>query len=252
MLKEVFYKVFLNIKRTNPDINIIFSGDFNQLLPVKDRLDDSRYAEKLVLSEICDNNKILLTKCRRSDDELFNLCHPDNINNVKKEMFNNKFTERRICFTHFKRININKTCMDNFINSAISKAKMNKKKVPEPLILKKVDYDPYSQDVKLLKGMPIIGKINIKKLNIYNNEIYTIDDIKDGKVYFKKSGQETNNVNVNDFQKIFRVGFCITTHSSQGNTFNHPYAIHEWNLFDHRMKYVALSRATKREFINII
>ena len=57
-----------------------------------------------------------------------------------------------------------------------------------------------------------------------------------------------------DFQKLFYVAYCITIHRSQGSTFDHPYTIHEWDhpRFDNRLKYVALSRTTKLENINII
>ena len=58
-----------------------------------------------------------------------------------------------------------------------------------------------------------------------------------------------------NFTKSFYMGFCVTTHKSQGSTFNFQYTIHEWSnnkLFNKRAKYVALSRATKKEFINIV
>ena len=55
-----------------------------------------------------------------------------------------------------------------------------------------------------------------------------------------------------EFTKVFNVAFCIPTHRSQGSTFNNPYTIHEFQKFDDRLKYVALSRATSIDFINII
>jgi hypothetical protein len=53
------------------------------------------------------------------------------------------------------------------------------------------------------------------------------------------------------FQLLFHPAYCITTHKSQGTTFNHPYTIHEWERFDNRLKYVALSRSTNLDFINV-
>jgi hypothetical protein len=52
-------------------------------------------------------------------------------------------------------------------------------------------------------------------------------------------------------EKLFYVAFCITVHRSQGSTFNHPYTIHQFELFDERLKYVALSRSTDKNLINI-
>ena len=44
--------------------------------------------------------------------------------------------------------------------------------------LDKLFYDKNSQDVWLLPGMPIIARVNEKKLDIYNNEFFTIKTIK--------------------------------------------------------------------------
>jgi len=54
-----------------------------------------------------------------------------------------------------------------------------------------------------------------------------------------------------EFQKMFYIAFCITVHKSQGSTFNHPYTIHQFELFDERLKHVALSRSTNKDLINI-
>ena len=51
---------------------------------------------------------------------------------------------------------------------------------------------------------------------------------------------------------MFRVAFCITVHKSQGETYSDNYTIHEFERFDGRLKYVALSRATDFSLINIV
>ena len=53
-----------------------------------------------------------------------------------------------------------------------------------------------------------------------------------------------------DFQHFY-VAFCITIHKSQGSTFDEPFTIHEFDKLDRRLKYVALSRSTQIENINI-
>jgi ATP-dependent exoDNAse (exonuclease V) alpha subunit len=55
-----------------------------------------------------------------------------------------------------------------------------------------------------------------------------------------------------DFHRHFYVAYAITIHKSQGQTYNKPYTIHEWNKLDKRLRYVALSRATKKDYINIM
>ncbi len=34
-------------------------------------------------------------------------------------------------------------------------------------------------------------------------------------------------ISKNDFQKLFRVGYALTTHSCQGMAINEPYTIHD-------------------------
>ena len=129
MIPEMFYKFFCIIKRLKPDIKFIIAGDFEQLQPVNDRIGKFEYKNSCCLYELVDGNRIQLTKCRRSDDTLFNMLLPENINNISSSTFNNKFTERHITFTNKKRIEINH-CMMN--------KKSNKL---EYLELEKLQYD---------------------------------------------------------------------------------------------------------------
>ena len=115
MMSEMFYKFFIVLKRMMPEIKFIIAGDFSQLLPVKDRIEDCNYKDSLALHELCDGNRLQLTKCRRSDATLFNMLLPENINNIKRKDFNNKMTERHISFTNKKRMEINKLMMDQTI-----------------------------------------------------------------------------------------------------------------------------------------
>ena len=73
MLAEVFYKFLMMIKRIKPDIKFIISGDYNQLKAVNDRISiHTDYSNAPCLFELADYNKLVLTKCRRSDDTLYN------------------------------------------------------------------------------------------------------------------------------------------------------------------------------------
>ena len=67
-----------------------------------------------------------------------------------------------------------------------------------------------------------------------------------------KDEDQTAEVPFDDFQKLFYVAFALTCHRVQGQTFNHPYTIHEWEKFDWRLRYVALSRSTDLKNINIV
>jgi ATP-dependent exoDNAse (exonuclease V) alpha subunit len=243
MMSEMFYKFFIVLKRMMPEIKFIIAGDFSQLLPVKDRIEGCNYKDSLALHELCDGNRLQLTKCRRSDATLFNMLLPENINNIKRKDFKNKMTNRHIAFTNKRRIEINKLMMDQTIKNKKVKA----------LELKALDYDPNSQDVRLCTGMPVIARKNSKQLQIFNNETFTIKEIKrtEDEIIVEDEGRERT-VPIQEFTKIFNVAYCITVHKSQGATFDEAYTIHEFNQYDERLKYVALSRATDINLINII
>ena len=243
MMSEMFYKFFIVLKRMMPEIKFIIAGDFSQLLPVKDRIEDCNYKDSMALHELCDGNRLQLTKCRRSDATLYNMLLPENINNIKRKDFKNKMTDRHIAFTNKKRIEINRIMMDQTIRNKKIKA----------LELPALNYDPNSQDVRLCTGMPVIARKNSKELHIYNNETFTIKEIKrkENEIVVEDEGRERT-VPIPEFTKIFNVAYCITVHKSQGQTFDEPYTIHEFNQFDERLKYVALSRATDINLINII
>jgi ATP-dependent exoDNAse (exonuclease V) alpha subunit len=57
---------------------------------------------------------------------------------------------------------------------------------------------------------------------------------------------------LNKFQKLFYPAYCITIHRSQGATFNFTYTIHEFNRLNKKLRYVALTRGTNMNLINII
>ena len=80
MLSEKFYKFFSTLKRIHPDVKFIICGDFNQLKAVQDRISEKTdYAGSPVVYELVDGNHIQLSKCRRSDNVMYNMCLPQNI-----------------------------------------------------------------------------------------------------------------------------------------------------------------------------
>ena len=246
MVHEMFYKYFLVIQKLKPDLKFIVAGNFDQLLPVKDRA-DFNYQDSIALYDLCEGNRLNLTTCRRSDDICFKKCSPENIPNLTRSDFGDQFTERHLSYTNKTRIAINKKMMDN---------KVVIKKGKKSLNLDKLGYDKNSQDVRLLAGMPIIARINMEDMGICNNECFTIKEIQHSKnnILIVDEVGETKDIPFSLFQKLFYVAYCLTIHKCQGCTFDHPYTIHEWDhpRFDERLKYVALSRTTKIENINII
>jgi hypothetical protein len=53
-------------------------------------IETDNYKNTSILKELCDNNLIQLSKCRRSDDTLFSLIQFDNIPNLKNQILTTK------------------------------------------------------------------------------------------------------------------------------------------------------------------
>jgi len=252
MVHEYFYKFFITLGRVRPELKFIVAGDFSQLLPVNDRL-ECDYKNSPALYELCSGQRLQLSNCRRADDTLFKLINPDNIHNLKKSDFNkstDEYYSKSLCFTNNKRKEINKIMMDKYIDETIQSAKRTKRSLPKPIILKCKEGDEMGQDVKLLRGMPIIARKTSSKYDIMNNQTFYIYDI--NPYSFKIRVHQTPiEISIFEFQDLFNVAFCMTIHKSQGQTFNHNYTIYEWERLDKRLKYVALSRSTDKKYIHI-
>ena len=246
-------KFFCTLKRLRPDLKFIIAGDFRQFLPVNDRVAGCDYENSSALKELCDGNMLHLTKCRRSDDKLFNMCQPENIGKVQASDFTHKITDRHICYTNKKRKELNHDMMNL---EAKKKASKNHATI---LAFKPLDYDANSQKVKVFAGLPIIARMNAeitKDIKICNNDTMTVRKIKGTTQTIEIVRDDGCRFDVpNDmFQKLFYPAYAITSHKAQGSTYDHPYTIWEWRhpLFDERAKYVVLSRARKYEYVNII
>lgn len=277
MVNEYFYKHLMIVKQLKPNIKFVISGDFQQLPPVNDRIGDGfDYKNSNALNELCDGNRIQLSKCYRADKEFFDMYHPDNIKNINIKVFGDTFTEKHICYTNDRRIEINKQVMNNKFapykelkqlleeREILRDRKKSMKNVNEKIkLIGEVNYieipkkinDASSQDVILMVGTPIIAKVNkLSKKDIENgtsfanNEEFIITKIEGDKIYFDNDCF----VEKDSFQNLFNVAYCITTHKSQGQSYDFPYTIHEWNKFSDCMKYVALSRSKNIKHINII
>ncbi len=146
-----------------PLIKFVIADDLEQLLPVKDRIENCDYKNSAALFELCDGLRVQLTKCRRSDHTLFNMLLPGNIERLTRSDFYNNVCDRHLSFTNYKRIKINDMMMLKFIKQKNYKKTTHFKKLP---------YDKNSQLIRLLPGMPIIARKNNKTLNIFNNEFF--------------------------------------------------------------------------------
>ena len=216
MVSSKFIKVLLSLKYYNPDIKFIISGDFYQIPPVKDNT-TKLVSRSKALYELVDGSMCNLTICKRSNHELFNICEKvKHGKNIDTSIFNNKESYSNICFTNKKRIETNQQCNERYIKETGIKF----------IYINKLPYDDNSQPYKLYKGIPLISRLNIKKYNVYNNEFYSVKEWK--KEYLVVKNEMNEKLSINDIPRMFNVGYCITTHKSQGETFQESYTIYEW------------------------
>ena len=96
-------------------------------------------------------------------------------------------------------------------------------------------------------------------MDLYNNETFIIKEIQYSKenivVVDDEDASRVLDIPFNLFQRLFYVAYCITIHKSQGSSFDFPYTIHEWRhtrFCSRLIKYVALSRTTNLENINVM
>ena len=116
-----------------------------------------------------------------------------------------------------------------------------------------LQYDENSQDVILVRKTRLIAKVNNSKLKLINNERYTITKIDvDNQEMTIQNNRNEIIIQKDDIQKLFRVGFAFTIHACQGMSIETPYTIWEWEPLNKKLKYVALSRAVRKEHKNII
>ena len=242
MVHEIFYRMFNLIKKYCPHINFIIVGDFLQLKPVNDRY-TGNYSNSTTLLELCNYNRLVLDKCRRSDDTLFNLTNPTNIPSINPQLFKtNQLFFNTVAYTHKTRKNVNGLCMEKYI-----------KEHPYYITAQALDSNDKTQISYLAQGMPIISYKNIPKQKILNTDIFTITKInrKTKEFSFKSENIEEQTMKADKFSTMFYPAFCITIHASQGQTFETPYTIWDWTILDNTLKYVALTRATDIKNISI-
>ena len=211
MVKEVFYSLFLSLKKLKPTLKFIIAGDARQIPSVCDRVKFD-YLDSRVLHELCDGNRLLLTECRRSDKELFNFSL-----SLKKEDFKIGKEEHStsICFTNEKRKERNQYWMSKLAPRS-------------GITVKALSWDPNSQDMKVYKGLPIIARVNNKNFDVANSEMFTVKyyDIKTKEVHITDEENEKT-IPLDQMARLFNPAYCVTTHKMQGSSIDKSFTIYE-------------------------
>ena len=102
-----------------------------------------------------------------------------------------------------------------------------------------------------MEGMPVIARINKKSFDIVNNETFKVEQIGKDNITLKNE-MKTIKLPIKDISRTLNIAFCSTVHKSQGETYDKPYTIHEWKRMDKTLRYVAISRSSNINNINIM
>ena len=249
---HMFYKIFSTRKQTkdvdtliidevsmlDPEVHsflvetkqrktqIIMVGDFEQLPPVG--WEHINFSQLDIFKQLCDYNRCVLKTIKRSSDMT---------NYINKILSNHEIDLTEFSIEDKKDIYSKYKLHIVFTNKL--KEKINAK---------------YTNGA-ILKGMPIITKKAFYKLNICKNERGKVVANNGATIKIEVSSQ-THTLEVNEYLQYFEPAYAITCHKSQGQTFNEPYVIHEWNEVPNDCKkawrYVAISRTTKKDFVKIL
>ena len=84
-----------------------------------------------------------------------------------------------------------------------------------------------------------------KTIDLKNNEEFEVIFV-DGKNINIKNDRLEAVITHQQF-KHFDLSYCITTHVSQGSTYDFPYSIYEYQSFDQPLLYTSMSRSTKKK-----
>ena len=258
MISGHLWKLLCELKRLTR-ATFLLVGDYRQLPPVEDGRPIDYFNHQAV-RWLCNNTRCELTQMKRYDQELwdtsekvYEVAHyiPSDLQHhlTVKQMA----TRHNICYTNATRKNVNKLVNEYFTkgsNSTYIKYEVDKEKDE--------DKKYYPQDVYAYEGMPLVARVNLKDKTMVNNEPFILTEILEETITAEseRSEEGQNIINsitipIEQFHKHFLMGYCITTHKSQGETIDGEINIFDWGKMDKRLKYTAITRTTKKSNVNI-
>lgn len=210
-------------------------GDAAQCAPVGEEKVFHHYLDSALCHELFDGNRKKLTVNHRcKNDPEFAILNEEFMKaregkRIDASKFGTKVCDRAIAFTNYRCGKHNELMMNKYKND--DSVKVGK--------------------MYIYEGLPVIANKNCPQWS--NNEQFSIKSFtaEDIKVTSVHDNRELD-ISKDAFGKFFEPAYCTTVHSAQGQTFNFEYTIYEYNCMSTNVLYTALSRTTKREFINLV
>ena len=122
------------------------------------------------------------------------------------------------------------------------------------------DYAPHypekyhQADFRIAPGVRCMAIHNRLAKDYCNSERFVVASCEGGLVGLADISvpEHTVTVAVTDFFRDFIPGYCFTIHKMQGATIREPYNIYEWRSLSPTLRYVAISRGTAFEDVNLV
>ena len=268
MMDLKYWSLMIVLKRANPHIIFITAGDWKQFPPVNPGY-QGNFRDSYCYYELVDGNRVTLTQCRRADKASH--CINQRLRNeegINVASYPVQHTTRiNISRLHKTRIRVNAECVAWFQG-----LHPDRKKHPIPILCVKNNpkrrIDTHAQVFELMEGMPLVAWKNRKakkdRPRIVNNMRYNVAKIVGDKMTLvpelkiPKMDSTPMDIPLGDLCRYFRLGFCVTSYTAQGESIDEAFTIHDWNWVHRTTKevdwtgrYVAASRTTKAEYLQI-
>ena len=234
MINSKVWSILRDIKKIYGFIFILV-GDFYQLPSIEDKRYNVINSE--LLADLADGQVLeMLIDWRAKDDiQVAQFSEEkDRLRNGEKpkiELYGNKECRRSICWTNKMRKVINE------------RWNMEESKTRPYIII---------NNIKVYKDLPLVCKKTFTNegQELKNNELFTVINF-DSKTIEMQSKRFTTIIKHESF-KHFQIGYCITTHCSQSDTFDFEYSIYEYRYMEESMIYTAITRAKKLCNVNLV
>jgi hypothetical protein len=235
MITSKIWSVIRDIKNIYGFKFVLF-GDFFQLPSVEAKRYNVLNSE--VFAEICSSQMLELTRNYRAENDVDFAEFIADLRIIKKggkpdfKKYGNVECRKSLCWTNKTRKSINYKWM------------MKESNDQKYIII---------NNFKVFVGLPVICKKTMtinKTIDLKNNEEYEVINV-DNKTLTIKNDRLEAIITHQQF-KHFDLSYCITTHVSQGSTYDFPYSIYEYQYFDQYLLYTAMSRSTQKSYINFI
>ena len=240
MVSKKLWRLLVEVKKAT-EITFILVGDHRQCAPVENEGVEN-YFDHPAVKYLSNNNLCELTIMKRYNQELWDAL--EDVDTVEVSKYGSKICKRNICYFNVTRKHVNHLIM-------------NQCKPADALFSAAIDGDKYSQDIWIYRGLPLIARRTDKKVFV-NNEYFVVDEIKDNIVVCHSERTDNDDkpyihvfsIKSECLQKVMCVNYCSTVHKCQGETINEDFTIWNWNKMSKRLRYTAMSRATRPSQIN--